>query len=176
MTRHILAAVVAATITLTLTPAVAEDQIDGPKARFDDPYMENLVGDWELTRTMGSRTAKNKVKAEWVLNHQFLQIHMTDVADPPQYEAIVMVGYSHADREYVAHWCDVWGGKYSSVGRGKLAENRIEFAFQYADGPFFNTFSWNPKEQAWTFDMQGTDAKGNRKPFATDVLRRSGSR
>jgi hypothetical protein len=162
-------------IAVLLIPASsrAEQPVDGPQAKFNDPFIENLVGDWELARSIRGKTIRNKVKAEWVLNHQFLQIHMTDVAVPPEYEAIVMVGYSHADHEYIAHWCDVFGGKYSAMGRGKLVGDSIEFAFQFDDGPFFNTFSWNAKDQGWTFDMQGTDAKGKKIPFATDVLRRT---
>jgi hypothetical protein len=50
---------------------------------------------------------------------QFLQIHMKDVADPPAYEALVLIGYAHADKRYVAHWCDTYGGKFSAVGHGR---------------------------------------------------------
>jgi hypothetical protein len=150
----------------------AQQQIDGPKARFDDPFIANLAGDWELTRSIRGKTITNKVKAEWVLNHQFLQLHMIDVATPPGYEAIVLIGYSHADHEYIAHWTDVFGGKYSAMGRGRLVGNSIEFVFQYDDGPFYNTFTWNADDRSWTFNMQNADKSGKRTPFATDVLRR----
>jgi hypothetical protein len=171
--RRFLVALGLATLGLLALPTSAQDTLDGPKVKFEDAYIENLVGEWHLMRSIRGQVVQNKVVAEWVLNHQFLQIHMTDVATPPAYEAIVLVGYSHADREYVAHWCDVFGGSYSAIGGGRLAGNNIEFAFQYPDGPFYNTFSWSPQEQAWTLRMETVDAKGARILFATDVLRRA---
>ena len=57
-----------------------EDPPDGPKRIFKDEFIENLVGDWKLTRKIRGKEVQNTVKAEWVLNHQFLQLHMKDVA------------------------------------------------------------------------------------------------
>jgi len=151
-------------------PVNAGPPVDGPNARFDDPFLENLVGDWDLTRSVRGETVKNQVQVAWILNHQFLQIHMISPETPPQYEALLLIGYSHADSEYVIHWCDVWGGKFSSLGKGKRAGDQIEFGF---DGTFYNTFVWDPKERGWTFRMESADAAGARKPFATDVLRRA---
>ena len=150
----------------------AEGPLDGPNRIFKDEFIENLSGDWKLTRRIRDTEVTNTVKAEWVLNHQFLQIHMKDVANPPTYEALVLIGYSHADKQYVAHWCDTYGGKFSAIGYGKRSGNAIEFAFQYDDGPFFNTFSWDPLAQTWTFTMQSTDKDGKRRLFAVDTLRR----
>jgi hypothetical protein len=31
------------------------------------------------------------------------ELRMIDVADPPEYEAIVMIGYSYAEKRYVVH-------------------------------------------------------------------------
>jgi hypothetical protein len=151
--------------------ASAQEPIDGPKVKFNDPFIENLAGEWDLTRTIRGKTVKNRVKATWVLDHHFLQLHMVDVAVPAQYEALVLIGYSNADREYVAHWCDVFGGRYSAVGRGRLAGQSIEFVFQYPDGPFYNTFTWDPAARTWTMKLENS-RDGKRIPFATDVLRR----
>src|SRR4051812_7904462 len=93
----------------------ADDPPDGPKRIFKDDFIENLVGDWALVRMIRGKEARNTVKAEWVLNHQFLQLHMKDAADPPAYEALVLIGYDHADKRYVAHWCDTYGGKFSAA-------------------------------------------------------------
>lgn len=152
--------------------ASAEDALDGPKRPFQDPFIEQLAGDWTLTRQIRGKEAQNTVHAEWVLNHQFLQIHMKDAAQPPTYEALVYIGYSYADQRYVAHWLDVWGGKFSAVGYGKRVGDAIEFAFQYENGPFFNTISWNTPPQGWTFRMESADKDGKRRLFAVDTLRR----
>ena len=150
----------------------AQDAADGPKRPFQDPFIEQLAGDWTLTRQIRGKEAINTVHAEWVLNHQFLQIHMRDAAQPPAYEALVYVGYSYADQRYVVHWLDVYGGKFSAIGYGKRAGDAIEFAFQYEDGPFFNTFSWDALARGWTFKMESADKEGKRRLFAVDTLRR----
>lgn len=152
---------------------LANGPADGPKRQFQDEFIENLVGDWKLTRSIRGKEFKNTLKAEWVLNHQFLELHMKDVADPPAYEALVLIGYQHADNRYVAYWCDTYGGKFSSVGYGKRSGDAIEFEFQNADGPFFNTFAWDAKTKEWTFKMESGSKDGKRRrPFAVDKLTR----
>jgi len=149
-----------------------DDPPDGPKRIFKDHFIENLVGDWKLTRQVRGTEVQNTVKAEWVLNHQFLQVHMKDAANPPTYEALVLIGYSYADKQYIAHWCDTYGGKFSAVGHGKRSGDSIEFKFEYPDGPFYNTFTWNPKVKGWTFRMESQKKDGTRALFAEDNLRR----
>jgi hypothetical protein len=150
----------------------ADDPPDGPKRIFKDEFIENLYGAWKLTRKIRGKEVENKVKAEWVLNHQFLQLHMKDVAVPPAYEALVLIGYAHLDKKYVAHWCDIYGGKFSAVGYGKRSGNSIEFEFQYPAGPFCNTFTWDAKAKGWTFRMESQSKDGKRALFAEDTLRR----
>jgi hypothetical protein len=149
-----------------------EDPPDGPKRIFRDPFLENLVGHWKLSRAIRGKIEENRVDAEWVLNHQFLQLHMKDAADPPAYEAIILIGYVYADGKYVIHWCDTFGGKFSMVGYGKRSGDSIEFEFPDPEGAFFNTFTWDPSARGWTFRMQNSDKDGKRSPFAVDTLRR----
>jgi hypothetical protein len=144
--------------------------VDGPTARFDDDFISKLEGRWKLTRAIRGTEVKNTLEARWVLNHQFLQIHMIDAATPPAYEAIVMIGIIHATGEYVAHWCDTFGGKFSALGKGTRRGDSIEFKFEYSDGPFFNTFTWHPERQQWTMRGENQDSSGARKLFATDTL------
>jgi hypothetical protein len=68
-----------------------------------------------LTRKIRGTEVKNRVTARWVLNHQFLQVHMLDVNEPPAYEAIVLIGFIHATKQYVAHWTDTYDGKFSAI-------------------------------------------------------------
>ncbi len=152
--------------------SAVESIVDGPKARFDDDLIADLVGPCALTRQIRGREVKNSVRSEWVLNHQFMQIHMKDVADPPAYEALALIGYSHADQRYVAHWCATYGGKFSAMGVGIRSGNSIEFRFDYPDGPFFNTFSWRPEEKRWVMRLETQEANGTRRLFALDTLRR----
>lgn len=159
-------------LLMLAAPASAQEPADGPKHIFQDPFIEQLVGKWQLDRQIRDREVQNTMRAQWVLNHQFLQLHMKDVADPPTYEALVYIGYQYAGQRYIVHWLDVFGGKFSAIGYGKRSGNAIEFAFQYDDGPFFNTFSWDPLAKRWTFTMESTDKQGKRRLFAVDTLRR----
>jgi hypothetical protein len=159
-------------VSLCLSTLAADDPPDDPKRPFKDDFIENLTGDWKLTRKIRGQEVGNTVKVEWVLNHQFLQIRMKDVAEPPTYEALVLIGYSYADKKYIAHWCDTYGGKYSAIGYGKRSGDSIEFEFQYPDGPFYNTFTWDPKAKGWTFRMESQGKDGKRALFAEDTLRR----
>lgn len=167
-----LAAVALACVAFVAPVHADESQQDGPSRQFKDEFIENLLGDWMITRAIRGEVAQNTLAVEWVLNHQFLQLHMKDVAKPPAYEALVLIGYQHADKRYIAHWCDTYGGRFSAVGYGKRSGDSIEFEFQYADGPFFNTFSWDAKAKEWTFTMESSSADGKRSLFAVDKLRR----
>jgi hypothetical protein len=159
-------------VTLPQRSIGADESLDGPKRIFKDEFIENLVGDWKLTRTIRGTEVENTVHVEWVLNHQFLQVHMKDVGTPPAYEAIVLIGYAYADQKYVAHWCDTYGGKFSAIGHGKRSGDSIEFEFHYPDGPFYNTFNWDPKTKSWTFRMENQNKEGKRALFAVHTLRR----
>jgi hypothetical protein len=163
-----------AVCAIALSPCLirADEPPDGPRRLFKDEFIDNLVGKWKLTRQIRSKQVENTVEAEWVLNHQFLKLHMKDLADPPAYEAIVLLGYIHSDKKYVLHWCDTYGGKFAGVGQGKRNGDSIEFEFQYPDGPFCNTFTWDAKNKGWVFRMENKDKDGKRTLFAEDTLRR----
>jgi len=139
---------------------------------FNDPFIDRLAGEWTLTRQIRGKEVENTVRAQWVLNHQFLQVHMTDSAQPPAYEALIYIGYQHDAQRYVVHWLDVYGGKGSAIGYGKRSGDSIEVMFQYDDGPFFNTLTWDTLGQGWTFTMDSVDKDGKRKLFAIDTLRK----
>jgi hypothetical protein len=148
-------------------------QTDGPKARFEDDLVSKLEGNWSLTRQIRGTKVGNRVSATWVLKHQFLQVHMLDLAEPPTYEAIILIGYIHATKQYVAHWTDTFGGKFSAMGLGTRSADSIEFRFEYPDGPFFNTFTWNADTKQWVFRMESQEQDGSRRLFAIDTLTRA---
>jgi hypothetical protein len=53
-----------------LTNLVAQEPLDGPNRIFRGELLDNLAGDWKLTRKIREQTVENSVKAEWVFNHQ----------------------------------------------------------------------------------------------------------
>jgi len=156
-----------------ITRLCAQEPLDGRKVIFHDDLLDNLAGDWKLTRTIKGRLTVNSVRAQWVLDHQFLLVHMKDVSEPSNYEAMVYIGYDNTSERYVAHWIDVFGGRFSeTLGYGKRAGNSIKFVFEYPDGPFNNTFTWYPETKLWISLMEQKDATGKWKVFAEDTLRR----
>ena len=88
-------------------------RLDGLERPFQDHLLDNLAGEWKLKRQFPGRTADNTVNTEWVLNHQFMKIHMKDVQTPSQYEAMVFIGYDNTSERYVAHWIDIFGIRFS---------------------------------------------------------------
>lgn len=172
--RPIAAAFLAACALLQgcANPASSTDNSATPRPSLHDDYLDNLVGDWRLTRVMPTRTAENTMQCRWVLGHQFVQMHMIDVKSPPAYEAIVLVGYDRPRSRYIAHWCDSFGGEYSADGYGVRKGDSIEFRFDYPDGPFFNTFTWHPETRTWTFRGENGQPDGSRKLFMEDTAKK----
>jgi hypothetical protein len=65
--------------------AAADETSDAPARTFHSALLDNFFGDWQVTHKFGSgRTAENTLHVEWVLNHQFLELHYRDVATPPK--------------------------------------------------------------------------------------------
>src|ERR1017187_8086797 len=58
--------------------ALAQDQTpppDGPQHTFQDELLDKMAGRWKLTGTIRSQSTEHLVEAQWLLNHQFLQVH-----------------------------------------------------------------------------------------------------
>jgi Protein of unknown function (DUF1579) len=162
----------AASVILTGTLLGAE------RLEFHDRLLDNLVGDWHVERKLGSgRTAENALHAEWVLGHEFLELHYRDLATPPKYEAMVFIGYDAGEQRYVCHWIDNFGGEFSALGYGRVDnEGRtIEFTFNYKDGPFKNKFSFDSATNTWTSLMRQMD-KGEWRLFAEDKFTHLGQK
>jgi hypothetical protein len=159
------------TLTIVVLPfAIAATLGADPPSKLNDPFLDNLAGNWHIERTLASgRKAENTVHSEWVLDHHFLELHYLDVATPPMYEAMVFIGYNAGDRSYICHWIDSFGGEFSAVGSGKIDNERhaIEFTFNYKDGPFTNKFSFDPVTRTWTSLMR-QKRNGEWKLFAED--------
>ena len=164
-----------------LSPTAAQDStppLDGAKHILRDDLLEKMTGTWQLTGTIRGRNVRHSVEASWVLNHQFLQIHERDNADPARseswYEAIVLVGRDNMGERYVAHWNDIYGGRVSeTLGYGTRSDNAITFVFEYPEGPFRTTFRWMPDLKQWEWLMRAKNAKGQWEEFARMTLARS---
>lgn len=140
-----------------------------PAVRPDDPFLANLVGRWEISRRIHGTVVHNHLDAHWVLQHRFIVLHMIDAAEPPKYEAIVLMGYDPVHDRYVAHWTDTYGAQSSGVGYGKRNGNAVDFVFAAPEGNFHNTFTWDPAQRAWRSLMESEGKDGKRTFFAEDT-------
>lgn len=160
-------------LLVVVSPIRAEDGQDGRDHPLKDSFLDGLIGNWQVERVMKNRTEQNAVNVEWVLNHQFVRLHYQDVAVPSKYEAMVYIGYDHEAKRYVVHWMDVFGGHFSQpLGYGQREGNALTIRFDYPDGEFRNTFTFDPKERTWTSLMRQKGKDGNWSTFAEDHFRK----
>lgn len=156
------------------TSAIRQDALDGPGHVLKDELLDKLVGTWNSTGKIVNRAVEYQIKADWTLKHQFLEVHMTDAANPPAYEARVFIGYDNTSERYVAHWIDAFGGRWSeTLGYGTRSGNSVKFVFEYPDGPFHTTFTWVPETGRWKLLMQQKDKSGKWAIFGEQELRKA---
>jgi hypothetical protein len=139
-----------------------------PPQSLNDPFLDNFVGNWSVARKMDNgRTIESTVRGEWVLKHQFIQLHYGAGEKAPEYEALVFIGFDDAAKSHVCHWVDVFGGRYSGVGRGKLDPDLlgIEFRFDSKEGSLTNKFRFDPETKSWT-SLIRQEENGQCKTFA----------
>ena len=170
--REILTATFGTILSGLNTPA--HSTTDGPSGRFEDDLISNLEGNWRAGRKVQDTVVEKIMRGTWVFNHQFLQLDLKYVEASVIFEAIILIGYIHSDTQYVAHWIDNFGGKFSGVARGFRKENTVEFRFDYSSGSFFYTLIWIPELRFWISKLDGQNAAGLRAPFVTDLYVRQG--
>jgi hypothetical protein len=155
---------------LAATPALAQ------QATFNDPLVDRLAGTWVLTGQMANGPATHDLTAEWVLAHQYLELHEVsrerNKDGSPKYQATVYIGWDARRNIYDCVWLDDYGSiSTQSLGYAKKNGDSIAFVFQDRDdsGSFHTTFAWHPENGTWTMDMdQVTDGKSD--PFARTTL------
>lgn len=140
-----------------------------PQPTFNDLLADHLVGNWILQGTIAGKQTTHDVAAEWVLNHQYVQIHEVsrekNERGQPTYEAKVFVGWDQSSGEYICVWLDVWGGiSAASIGRAKPSGDEIRFLFKDKD-TFHTTFAYDKAAGTWEWRMD-SEENGSLKPFA----------
>jgi hypothetical protein len=174
-TKMIRKIAIAALLALA-TPCTAAPA-DGIDAVLSDPLLDHLTGHWQLAGTVQGKPAMHTVDAQWILGHQFLQIHELGALDPktgkPTYEAFPTIGYDNTSDRYVAHWLDVFGGRFSeTLGYGTHSGNAIDFVFEYPDGPFHTSFTFDPAHDQWRWHLTQKNAQGQWTDFADMTMSR----
>ncbi|MGD2058581.1 MAG: hypothetical protein PVI04_07585 [Anaerolineales bacterium] len=139
-------------------------------------FLNNLVGRWQLTGTMGEIKLRQEILAHWILNDTFLRMHCRSntSADNPtaEYEAVYHLGYNADEDVIVMHLLDTTEVPTEcTVGRGVLEGNRVIFRFDYEDTPFLYTFEYDPTHDRWHLP-QTYEQDGELKSFAVKEMTR----
>jgi hypothetical protein len=158
---------------LAATPAF------GQQAPFNDPLVDHLAGKWVLTGKMDKGQVTHDLTAEWVLAHQYLELHEVsrekNKDGSPAYQATVYIGWGAKKQIYDCVWLDDYGSiSTQSLGYAKPSGDSIAFVFQDRDDPgtFHTTFTWHPKDETWSMDMDQV-TNGKSSVFARTILIRA---
>jgi hypothetical protein len=164
-------------LLLIFTALLALPMMAQAPAEWRDDLVDHLAGSWKLEGSVMGSNAHHDVQADWVLNHQFLRIEEKTASKAPAtertYDAVWYLGYDSISDRYVLHLMDTFGARYSeTLGYGIRDGNQIRFVFEYPDGPFHNTYSWNAQENSWQWSMEQKNKEGKWVPFADLKLTR----
>jgi activator of 2-hydroxyglutaryl-CoA dehydratase len=147
------------------------------QATFNDTLVDHLAGKWVLTGQMDKGQVTHDITAEWVLAHQYLEIHVVSREKSkdgsPVYQAKVFIGWDAGKKTYDCVWLDDYGSiSTQSLGYAKPNGNSIAFVFQNRDdaGSFHTTFTRHPETGTWSMDMDSATAAGKTEPFARTTL------
>ena len=152
--------------------------VSAQQATFTDPLLDRLVGHWVLNGQMDKGETTHDISAEWVLAHQYLELHEVsrdkNEDGAPAYQATVFIGWDAKLKVYDCVWLDDYGSiSTQSLGYATPSGDSIAFVFQDRDdaNKFHTTFTWR-KDGTWAMDMDA-EADGKLLPFARTVLARA---
>lgn len=144
----------------------------------EDPLLDHLTGKWVLQGTIAGKETTHDIVAQWVLGHEYVQLHEVsrekDAQGRAAYEAIVFIGWDQALNEYACLWLDSTGGgglAAQSIGHAKRGSDEIAFLFKIKDDIFHTTFAYNKSTDTWQWIMDGEEG-GKLQPFARVKLTR----
>lgn len=156
---------------LAATPAFAQ------QATFADPLVDHLAGKWVLTGQMDKGPVTHDLTAEWVLAHQYLEIHETSREKNKDgslvYQATVFIGWDAGKKIYDVVWLDDYGSiSTQSLGYATPNGNSLAFVFHNRDdaGGFHTTFTWHPENGTWSMDMDNVTTAGKTETFSRTTL------
>ena len=173
--RHCLAALALVPVLFPTLRAQNGPNVPQPGLGVRQPppssdLLDQLVGFWGITGVVRELPVREVADAEWVLGHQFLEFHRTQV-DEGGVETVVYVGYDPGLQRYVAFRLDSFGARNAEYpGYGLRTGDKLEFNFDYPNAPVRETWSWDAKEKTWQFlvEIGRKDSKGiSYRPFST---------
>ena len=146
---------------LVSTILCAQTSADSADRRFHDDLLDHLVGSWHDTSIAHEHKFTSEVEANWVLNHQYLLIHLKSNEVVPwwgvEMEYYEYIGYNHYKQRYTVHGMSIEGDEDLSEG----------FCYGYRNGNSFKTiakfgadtnivqhFIWHPENNTWSIQSR----------------------
>jgi hypothetical protein len=137
------------------------------------PLLKQLDGEWIMKGDVLGKPVEYLLVAGPTLRARYSELHMRDLAAPPQYEARVFLGIDAETGEVIAHWLDDFGARYSIPhGTGRIDGAILQFTIPYADGPYRDTLEFDSRNGTWNFRIEAAQPDGSWKHFARYDIRR----
>lgn len=144
-------------ILLFISNSFAQSTEDTTDRRFQDDLLDHIVGKWGVTAMAHGSLFTSDLEAEWVLNHQYLLIHLKSHEIIPwwhvQMEYYEYIGYNHYQKKYTVHGMSIEGDEDLSEGFSYGYRNGNEFKTVSkfgADSLIVQRFTWEPVSGLWT--------------------------
>ena len=163
---------------LIVTMGLAAQTLAASSA-INDPLLDKLVGTWVLRGAIAGKLVTHTVIAQWVLAHEYIQIHETSrskTADgAPDYDAIIYIGWDRDLKQYACLWLDSTDGNGLDgiIAHAKPDAQKIAFIFPDKSGEpsIQTTFAFDRAAKIWTWTIDNVD-KGQLRRFANLKLTR----
>ena len=157
-----------------LAPLAAEAQEITLREDTRPPLLKELDGEWTMKGDVLGKLVTYQMVAGPTLRARYTEMHMRDLAQPPQYEARVFLGFDEESGDLIVHWMDDFGARYSIPhGTGRIDGSTLQFTFPYADGPFRDTLEFDQRNGTWTLRIEAGQPDGSWKHFARYEIRRN---
>lgn len=158
---------------IILVFAAVSATLSAQQTTFQDSLLDHMIGSWVLHGTIAGKETTHDIVAQWVLDHQYLQLHEVsrekNTAGEALYEAIVYIGWDENLKQYACLWLDITGGgglSPQAIGHAEHSSDKLEFLFKGADGSLFHTtFLYNKDSDNWKWLMDAGE-NGKLQSFA----------
>lgn len=142
--------------TLFCFTSFSQNTKDSSDGRFHDDLLDHLVGNWNVSSVAHGSSFTGDLDARWVLNHQYLLIHLKSHQVIPwwhvQMEFYQYVGYNHHQNRYTIHGMSIEGDEDLSEGfcYGYRAGNEFKTVAKFGgDTMIVQRFNWQPHTKSW---------------------------
>lgn len=133
----------------------------------NDPLLDSLVGTWVLRGDIAGKPVVHAVKVQWVLGHEYIQIHETSrsktAADTPDYDAIVYIGWNRDSKQYACLWLDSTDGNGLDgiIAHAAPDTKKLVFIFPDKNGEpsIQTTFAYDRTAKSWHWTIENLDKR-----------------